>query len=158
MPYTMKTEGADDLLTMLQQLGEKAPGIAAKALYDGAGKMADEIEKQAGAVQTAPFHYAVFLQRDVSPEELAAIKGKVGIAKFQRDGVNANTSVGYANSGYASVAGKLRPIPAIANAINSGTSFMRKQSFFRKAVTAGTKTASEAMTKKIEAEFDALTK
>ena len=73
MPYTMKTEGADDLLTMLQQLGEKAPAIASKALYDGAGKMADEIEKQAGAVQTAPFHYAVFLQRDVSPEELASM-------------------------------------------------------------------------------------
>lgn len=158
MPYTMQTEGADDLLNMLQQLGEKAPGIAAKALYDGAGKMADEIEKQAGAVHTAPFHYAVFLQRDVSPEELAAIKGKVGIAKFQRDGVNANTSVGYANSGYTTVAGKVKPIPKIANAINSGTSFMKKQPFFRKAVTAGTKTASEAMTKKIEAEIDALTK
>lgn len=158
MPYTMQTEGADDLLNMLQQLGEKAQGIAAKALYDGAGKMADEIEKQAGAVHTAPFHYAVFLQRDVSPEELAAIKGKVGIAKFQRDGVNANTSVGYASSGYTTVAGKLKPIPKIANAINSGTSFMKKQPFFRKAVTTGTKTASEAMTKKIEAEIDAMTK
>ena len=75
-----------------------------------------------------------------------------------RDGVNANTSVGYANSGYTTVAGKLKPIPKIANAINSGTSFMKKQPFFRKAVTTGTKTASEAMTKKIEAEIDALTK
>ena len=54
--------------------------------------------------------------------------------------------------------GKKKPIPVIVNSINSGTSFMNKQPFVRKAANNGGKKAMEAMKKVIETEFEALTK
>ena len=125
MPYTVKMEGMEEITGMLKQAGEAADGIAARALYKGAGIVADEISAGARGVTTKPFRYAKGWQREPSPEEKAAIvsAGAAGIAKFQKTGIEVNTSVGYSRSGYATIAGKQKPIPQIVNAINSGTSF-----------------------------------
>ena len=159
MAIQMKVEGLSELSEMLSQMGEKAEGIAAGGLYEGAGVMADEIRKGAEGIRTSPFHYAVFVTRDPSPEEKAAVlEAGAGIAKFQKNGSEVNTSVGYRNAGYTTINGKTKPIPQIVNAINSGTSFMKKQPFVRKAATTGAKKAGDAITKYIEAKFDALKK
>ena len=159
MAIQMKVEGLSELSEMLRQMGEKAEGIAAGGLYEGAGVMADEIRKGAEGINTSPFHYAVFVTRDPSPEEKAAVlEAGAGIAKFQKNGSEVNTSVGYRNAGYTTINGKTKPIPQIVNAINSGTSFMKKQPFVRKAATTGAKKAGDAITKYIEAKFDALKK
>ena len=159
MAIQMKVEGLSELSEMLRQMGEKAEGIAAGGLYEGAGVMADEIRKGAEGIKTSPFHYAVFVTRDPSPEEKAAVlEAGAGIAKFQKNGSEVNTSVGYRNAGYTTINGKTKPIPQIVNAINSGTSFMKKQPFVRKAATTGAKKAGDAITKYIEAKFDALKK
>ena len=158
MPYTMKSEGFEQISKMLNSLGENAQKVASKGLYDGAGVMAAEIKEGAGKINTAPFHYAVFVTREPSPEEKEIVQKGMGIAKFKKNGADVNTSVGYGNAGYATLAGKQKPIPLIANAINSGTSFMKKQPFFRRAVVQGTAKAEEAIVAKIEAEIDALTK
>ena len=55
MPYRMKTEGLKELGEMLRSMGDKAMGAASRALYDGAGIMADEMKKGAASIQTAPF-------------------------------------------------------------------------------------------------------
>ena len=158
MPYTMKSEGFEQISKMLNSLGENAQKVASKGLYDGAGVMAAEIKEDAGKINTAPFHYAVFVTREPSPEEKEIVQKGMGIAKFKKNGADVNTSVGYGNAGYAMLAGKRKPIPLIANAINSGTSFMKRQPFFRRAVVQGTAKAEEAIVAKIEAEIDALTK
>lgn len=159
MGMTMKVSGMEELTAQLSQMREKAPGIASKGLYDGAGTMSEEINKEANGIKTEPFHYAVFIQRQPSPEEKAVVlAGGAGIAKFNKNGSEVNTSVGYARAGYADLKGKQVPIPKIANAINSGTSFMKKQPFFRRAVATGTKTASAAIAKKIEEAIDEITK
>ena len=158
MPYTMKSEGFEEISKMLNSLGENAQKVASKGLYEGAGVMAAEIKEGAGKISTAPFHYAVFVTREPSPEEKEIVQKGMGIAKFKKNGADVNTSVGYGNVGYAMLAGKRKPIPLIANAINSGTSFMKRQPFFRKAVVQGTAKAEEAIVEKIEAEIDALTK
>ena len=158
MPYTMKSEGFEQISKMLNSLGENAQKVASKGLYEGAGVMAAEIKEGAGKINTAPFHYAVFVTREPSPEEKEIVQKGMGIAKFKKNGADVNTSVGYGNAGYATLAGKQKPIPLIANAINSGTSFMKKQPFFRRAVVQGTAKAEEAIVAKIEAEIDALTK
>lgn len=154
MAYTMQVEGLEDLSRKLTQAGEKAQAIAAMGLYDGAGAMADEIKNAADSIKTSKFHYAVFpptVQRDPTPEEKAVVlSASAGIAKFNTNGSEVNTSVGYSNAGYAQLNGKQVPIPKIANAINSGTSFMKKQPFFRKAVSSGTQKASQKIVSKIE--------
>ena len=160
MPYVMQVDGMAEISETLSKLEEAAPKVAAKALYDGAGIMADEVKKQAEGIKTAAFQYASGGKtRLPSPEEKEIVmKASAGIAKFKKDGTEVDTSVGFRNAGYAELAGKQVPIPKIVNAINSGTSFMNKQPFVRKAANNGGKKAMEAMKKVIETEFEALTK
>ena len=159
MPFVMEIDGMAEVSEMLTKLEEDAPKIAAKALYEGAGIMADEIKKGAESIRTAPFKYAREGTRLPSPEEKEIVmQAGVGIARFNKEGAEVDTSVGYRNAGYADLNGKQKPIPVIVNAINSGTSFMTKQPFVRKAASSGGKKAMEAMKTAIEAEFEARTK
>ena len=157
MAYTMKVDGMEHLSKILTELGDKAQGVASMGLYDGAGVMADGMKVSAESIHTAPFHYAVFITREPSPEEKAAVlQARMGIAKFDKNGSEVNTSVGYQNSGYAEVAGKVKPIPQIVNSINSGTSFMQKQPFVRNAINNSKLRASEAIISRCEEEFNRL--
>jgi len=150
MPYTLKVEGMDELTAMLAKAEESAQGIAAQALYAGAGVVADEISKGARGLTTSRFRYANGWQRQPSPEEKeAVVSAGVGISKFKNTGNAVNTSVGYSQSGYADVNGKRKAVALIANSINSGTSFMKKQPFVRKAASQSKTKASEAIEKEI---------
>lgn len=159
MAYTMKTEGMDGISSMLEKIEKAAPAIASKALYEGAGIMAEEIRAGAEGIQTAPFRGAGRVWRYPSPEEKEIlVEAGAGIAKFDRNGAEVDTSVGYSKTGYAELGTETKPIPLIANAINSGTSFMRKQPFFRKAARIGGQKAMAAMTRYIEYQIDKMSK
>jgi len=159
MAYQLKVDGMAELSETLSKMEEAAPAIAAKALYQGAGIMAEEIRKGAAQIKTAPFQYAKNGTRLPSPEEKQIVMDAgAGIAKFNKNGTEVDTSVGYRASGYADLNGKTKPIPLIVNSINSGTSFMKKQPFIRKAANSGGKKAMAAMESVIEAEFEAAQK
>ena len=160
MAITAKIEGMEEISEMLTKLGEDAEKIAAKGLYQGAGIMAAEVNKGANSIRTETFRYAApGRKRDPSPEEKnAVLAAGAGIAKFDKNGSEVNTSVGYSGTGYADTGYGRKPIAQIANAINSGTSFMRKQPFIRKAASAGAQKATEAIRSSIEEQFDAITK
>ena len=151
MPYTVKTTGMKEVQAMLEGLAEKAPKAAAYGLYEGAGEMQREMESQAKRIKTAPFKYAgPGEQRMPSPEEKAAVeRGAIGVAKFDKSDDGCDTSVGFSKTGYAMIAGRRVPIPMIAASINSGTSFMQRQPFIRKARNAGGKKAAEVMKRNI---------
>ena len=152
MPYQMKVDGMAEISAALDQLEKNAASAAAQGLYEGAGVMADEVNKAAADIRTEPFKYAARGARRLpSPEEKAIVTAAAaGIAKFQTDGTEIDTSVGFRNAGYAELDGKIRPIPVIVNSINSGTSFMKKQPFIRKAAKSGGEKAIKAMKGKIE--------
>jgi hypothetical protein len=152
MPYTMQIEGMDHITEMLETAGDKATGIAALALYEGAGVVADAISAGARGISTKPFRYAKGWQRDPSPEEKEAIvsAGAAGIAKFRKTGSGVDTSVGYNRSGYATIAGRTKPIALIVNSINHGTSFMKRQPFIRRAVVQSQGKATSEITEKVE--------
>lgn len=154
MPYTLKVEGMESITEMLSKAENAAPGIAAQALYKGAGVVADEIGKEARGLQTSnAFWYAHGgKQRYPSPEEKEALvsAGAAGIAKFRKTGNSVDTSVGYGRSGYVTINGKQKPVAVIANAINSGTSFMKKQPFIRKAIAQAKGKATDAITEEVE--------
>ena len=137
MPFSIQWEGSDELLRKMDKLPEKAAKIAAEALYEGAGVMADAVSQAVHGIATEDFRYAAGgRKRMPSPEEKAILEGaKQGVAKFRNDGTRIQTSIGFDNAGYAELDGKRKPIPLIANSINHGTSFMQKQPFLRKAFT-----------------------
>lgn len=162
MAYQMKVDGMAEISELLSQMQDKAPAVAAKALYDGAGIMAKEVSSAVDTIKTEDFHYAVFppaVQRMPTPEEKEIVRqAAVGIAKFDKNGTEVDTIVGFRQSGYAELNGKQKPIPVIVNAINSGTSFMKKQPFIRKAANNGAPKAMKAMKERIESEFEAMKK
>ena len=158
MAYVMQIDGMTEISEMLNKMEEDAIKVAAGALYVGAGMMADELKKSAATIKTAPFQYARGGSRLPSPEEKEIVMhADVGIAKFDKNGGEVDTSVGFRNAGYAMLAGRKKPVPVIVNSINSGTSFMQKQPFVRKASNNGGKQAMEAMKAEIEKAFEAIT-
>lgn len=162
MAYKFKATGMDEVEKMLGRMAERAQGVAAGALYEGAGIMAGEIEKGAASIKTAPFKYASTARGETrmpSPEEKEIVQeAAAGIAKFQKNGMDVDTSVGYRNSGYAELKGKTVPIPKVINSINSGTSFMKKQPFFRKAVSTASPKATAKMKAYIENAYEDMNK
>lgn len=155
MAMTMQVEGLDKVSAMLNRLGDQAENVAARALYDGAGVMADAYSQAVDSIQTEPFRYAFgYRKRLPSPEEKAALRGKTGIAKFDKNGSEVNTAIGLNGAGYAEVAGKQKAVRQIANAINSGTSFMVKQPVFRKAARTAAEPASAAIVAKADELFN----
>lgn len=156
MPYEMKVDGMTEISEMLSKMEDEAPKAAARALYEGAGIMADEIRKGAATIKTGKGSSRSEARYATPAEKEIVLTAAAGIAKFRKNGTEIDTSVGFQNSGYAELDGKMVPIPKIVNSINSGTSFMHKQPFVRKAASKAAPKAMEAMRKQIEAEFEAI--
>lgn len=158
MPMSFTVTGMDELMKAMDQLPEKAAKVAAEALYEGAGEMADQVGRAVQGIATKPFVKAKGgFKRMASPEEKEILmQARKGIAKFRNDGNEVNTSVGFKNSGYAELDGKRVPIPLIAIAIDSGTSFRQKQPFLRKAFVQGEKKATATIENGIRSREDEL--
>ena len=157
MPFYMEISGMDELAAKMQKLPDKGADVAALALYEGAAIVADAVSGAVHGIATEEFHYTKFGRRLPSPEEKAILLGaKRGVAKFNKSKSRVDTSVGMQNAGYGSLNGKSKPIPQIANAINSGTSFMKPQPFFRKAVDTSAGAAAGAIEGGIESRLDML--
>ena len=160
MPMTISTEGLKDLNKMLAQLGSKAQAVASGALYDGAGVVADAMKQAVNSIACEPQRPknrppAKTPARLPTPAEKAAVVDKTGIAKFRKNGDGVDTLIGVTGSaGYAMVDGKKKPVRMIARAINSGTSFMKKQPVFRKAASTSTSQAQAAIVAKAEELFN----
>ena len=158
MAYKISTSGMDDLLGKLQKAGDAAHDIAAAGLYEGAGVMADAVSQAVRGIATEPFRYAAGGRRRLpSPEEKAVLEvAEKGVAHFRDDGGSVNTSVGLNAAGYGTVAGRTKPVGLIANSINSGTSFMSKQPFYRRAQSQSKGQALGKIETKLREEIDKL--
>lgn len=159
MAMTMQVDGIEELSRKLTALGDKAEQVAAQALYDGAGVMADAYAQAVNEIQAQPFRYAFNGRlRYPSFEEKEALQGKTGVAKFDKNGTEVNTAIGITNAGYANIAGKQVAVRKIANAINSGTSFLAKQPVFRRAARQTAEAASAAIASKADQLINEITK
>ena len=186
MPFNLHWDGADELLRKMDKLPEKAAKIAAEALYEGAGVMADAVSREIHGIATEKFQYAKGGRKRLpSPEEKQILmSAKHGVAKFRKTSVNVQTSVGFQKAGYAKITwnhartnirtkykmGKkghmvhasqgsgesMKPVPLIANAINHGTSFMKAQPFLRKAFSKNQTAAMRAIDDGIMSRLDEL--
>ena len=155
----MRTTGLDAEIQALTQLATKASEVAAKALYKGAGIMADEYKR---AVNGMPTEKNRFVKpgdppRHATEAEKNAVARAIGIARYRNTDDDVNTSIGIGTGGYATnIRTKKypngKPIPLIANGINSGSSFIIKYPFARQAEAAGKAKALAA----VEAEANRL--
>lgn len=156
MSFSFEVTGIEELTAKMAKLPDKGADVASLALYEGAGIVADAVSRAVHGIVTERFRYPKKM-RLPSPEEKAIlINARKGVARFKKSKDSVNTSVGMQNAGYAELAGKTKPIPLIANSINSGTSFMKKQPFFRKAVEQSAGAAGAAIEAGIESRMDEL--
>lgn len=151
----------DTLTQFFDGLEGGVNGVASAALYKGAGVVADAISGAISGIQTEPYRRVNEgdPKRKPSPEEKAVLgQGHFGIAKFRKGGAEVTTSIGMGNSGYGSLgrSGKSVPVPVIARSIDSGTSFMQKQPFLRKALNTAGKEALAVIEAEIDSRFQSI--
>lgn len=154
MAMTIKTEGLDELNSIISRLNEKAYDVAAESLYEGADVIADAFTSAVNRIQTEPWTGKKD-KRKPSPAEKAALQGKSGIARFNKSGDGVDTLIGISGAaGYAKIGGKQKAVRLIARSINSGTSFMPKQPVFRQALSSSQNQAKAKLVKKAEELFN----
>ena len=156
----------EGIVAMLDDFSGSAHKIAATSLYKGAGIVADALTASINNIKTEPFHYVKSGEtpRLPSPQEKAALgQGQFGVAKFKGSGSEIETSIGVGKEGYTHIMGtgkkseksrynegRDKSVQEIAFAINSGTSFMKKQPFMRLAFNRTKNAAISAIGASIE--------
>lgn len=130
---TVKFKNGDDYALRLSALGARSGEVAKKAIYAGAGIVADRIRAN--------------LQGVVSGAGTGALEEALGVTPMREDDGGWNVKIGF--DGYDS---KGTPNQLKARALESGTSVQAKKPFVRPAVSASKGAALAAMRAVIDEE------
>ena len=136
-------ETATEVLDRLAD-GTAVEAAFSKALFEGAGSVANQLKTAIAGMKTQPFRYMpAGYQREASPEERELLMHHIGIGKFGHNDDGVSTGVGF--DGYGTLGAKKVPAIVIARGINSGTSFRVKRPFVRKAAKGADRIIAEAL-------------
>lgn len=156
-------KGLEEYEKDLSKMAQFTEEIGKAAVYVGAGMVADEIRKEIenlpvgeGEIKGLPPYAKAGEQIDViSKRQKTDLLDSLGVAKIENSNGYIQTKVGF--DGYGSVKTKNYPngLPnaLLARSINSGTSFMKKNPFARRALNRVKKQAVVAMGEKITEEI-----
>jgi hypothetical protein len=153
----------DEYALKLSKLGAASSGIAKKAIYEGAGIVAEGIKN---SIQQIPKDRFRFLKEEetfsgISNDQREDLNKGFGITPISADkNGDWNARIGF--DGYGSKPTKKYPkgVPnlLLARAIESGSSVRSKYPFVRKAVNATKKNAIDAMARVIDEESEKIFK
>lgn len=146
-------KGLTEYIQKLGNLEYRADGIAGLAIYDGAKIVADQIHANIAALPTSGKSDRG--RRNPTQEEKNGLLEGLGIAKLQRgsfinvkigmDGYNNDKTENWPNG---------KPNAMIARSVEAGNTFMQRNPFISKAVSATRKAAEAAMAAKIDIETE----
>lgn len=140
----MTFEGLDEYILKLEKLTDNTEEAMKKALYKGAGIVADSVK---AAISSVPVDDEYVpkgeLREGIRSEEKAILPGGFGIARFRNEGSSITTSIGF--KGKAA---------RIAAKVENGTSYMKKFPFIRRAVNRSKASAEAAMAKVFDEEIN----
>lgn len=150
------SEGLNEYLQTLNRLSGNAEGVAKQALYEGARMVADAVKQNMNALPTDDrWGTQKNKKAGLRPEEKQAVINGFGISGMKENAGVIDVKIGFENAGYTEDG---VPVQLLARAANSGTSFMRKSSFFDRAVRSSRAAAKAAMIAKGEEELRKLVK
>lgn len=133
---TIKFKTADEYALKLSRLATNSDKIAKKAIYEGAGIVADQIRSNLNSVL------------EDSTQSTGELEKSLGISPIQEDrSGNWNAKIGF--DGYDK---KGTPNALKARVLESGSSHVQKRPFIRPAVNATRKTALNKMRQVIDEE------
>ena len=154
--------GLSDYELMISKLSKDVDDIAGKAIYAGAGIVADAIKEN---IKALPIVRGYGTEKDplpggvTAPQKAGLIDG-MGISPMQDDGGYLNVKIGF--DGYnATKTDKYpqgQPNQLVARGVESGTSWKQKKPFIRPAINASKSRAEAEMARILDQEIEKITK
>lgn len=154
--------GLYDYELMISKLSKDVDDIAGKAIYAGAGVVADAIKEN---IKALPIVRGYGTEKDplpggvTAPQKAGLIDG-LGISPMQNDAGYLNVKIGF--DGYnATKTDKYpqgQPNQLVARGVESGTSWKKKKPFIRPAINASKSRAEAEMARILDQEIEKITK
>lgn len=152
---TIQFKRGDEYLAKIARLeAELKDEVLGEAIFGAAGIVADEIRESLDRVPTDE-SFGTPDQPNVGPKkrQLEGLMQSLGIASMQDDGTGyLNVKIGF--DGYNDIETQRwpdgQPNQMVARSVESGTTWMKKNPFVRKAVTASRKRALEYMKNSVD--------
>lgn len=154
--------GLSDYELMISRLSKGVDDIAGKAIYAGAGIVADAIKEN---IKALPIVRGYGTEKDplpggvTAPQKAGLIDG-MGISPMQDDGGYLNVKIGF--DGYNATKTEKypqgQPNQLVARGVESGTSWKQKKPFIRPAINASKSRAEAEMARILDQEIEKITK
>lgn len=149
-------EGVDDLIAQYKALDKDMEKVIGAAIYKGAGVVMKAVKDGVESIQTDN-RYGTPNNLISGPSTLQklGLQHSLGIAKMRNDGGFWNVKIGF--DGYNNVKTKTwpngQPNVLVARSVESGTSWMSKQPFMRKAEQSAKGPCEKAMSQVVDEEI-----
>lgn len=148
-----KFEGLDKYIAQLNKLEANTDEIIGKAVYEGAGIIADAARAAMQNVTTDDEYHPNGEMRDgPTTEELEALEASFGISRMRDDNGYIHVKIGFHGRNPSGLNNS-----GMARMIERGSSFMKKQPFITRAVNSKKKQCEEVMARTLDEEIKKLT-
>lgn len=147
---SIDAKGMNETIAMFENLTKETDGALKKCVYKGAGVVADSMKDEVKNIKTQTGKQTGKQRLPYDYEKNVLIEN-LGIAPIKNKG-SVNTKIGF-DGYYENKRGELRPVPLLANSINAGTSFLKKQPFLSKTVRASQANCVEEMQQQLDEEI-----
>lgn len=154
--------GLSDYELMISRLSKGVDDIAGKAIYAGAGIVADAIKEN---IKDLPIVRGYGTEKDplpggvTAPQKAGLIDG-LGISPMQSDAGFLNVKIGF--DGYNATKTEKypqgQPNQLVARGVESGTSWKKKSPFIRPAINASKQRAEDEMARILDQEIEKVMK
>lgn len=149
-------DGVDELIAQYQKLQKNTEPMIGKAIYNGAGVVMKAVESAVGGISTDN-RFGTSENPVTGPTTIQklGLQYSLGIAKMRNDNGFYNVKIGF--DGYNNVKTKRwpngQPNAMVARSIESGTSWMQKQPFMRKAEQGSRSHCEKVMSETVDKEI-----
>lgn len=156
-----KFEGVDDLIAQYEKIGGNTEKVIGTAIYKGAGVVMNKVEAAVDGISTDN-RFGTTDRPNTGPSTIQKLGliHSLGITPMRKDGDYYNVKIGF--DGYNNVKTKAwpqgQPNSMVARAVESGTSWMTKQPFMRRAESAAKSPCEQAMAYVVDEEIKKLMK
>lgn len=154
-------EGVDKLVAQYEKLAENTEHIIGKAIYNGAGVVMKSVKGAVDGISTDD-HYGTAENPISGPSTIQklGLQYSLGIAKMRNDHGFRNVKIGF--DGYNRLKTKAwpkgQPNSMVARSVESGTSWMTKQPFMRKAEQSAKGPCEAIMAETVDKEIQKIVK